>query len=119
MARPVGMPIKAPPQVKSVRTTVTPRAGQVNQADVTIVIDWNAVPPAGVEWFPPASEALMFSHIKVEPVSDRSTKITAAAERLPGLKIGSKLESVVAAGDPAHRVGVAVPIDVGSVGWKD
>jgi DsbC/DsbD-like thiol-disulfide interchange protein len=113
------MPAGHSPLVKSVATTIASTSEQPNKTAATIVVKWKDAPPANLEWFPPASEALMFSNIKVEPAADGSTKITTVVERLPGLKIGAALESVVAGGDGAHRVGIAVPIDVGSIGWKD
>jgi DsbC/DsbD-like thiol-disulfide interchange protein len=113
------MPAAHSPLLKDATATAALRGGAGNMADVAVTVQWNSAPPADVEWFPPASDALLFSNIKVEPSANNTTRITAAVERLPGLKIGSNLDSVVAGGDAAQRVGVIVPLDLSAAKWND
>jgi DsbC/DsbD-like thiol-disulfide interchange protein len=113
------MPAAHSPLIKTAAATAAVRGGAGNMADVAVIVQWNGAPPADVEWFPPASDALLFSNIKIEPSADNTTRITAAVERLAGLKIGSHLDSVVAGGDGAKRVGAVVPVDLSATKWND
>jgi len=82
--------------------------------EILIRIDWRDAPPADIEWFPPASDALNFGAPRVD-TKGKTTTITAPVERLAGQQLEEKLpDSVVAYRTPAGRSGIAVPVK-----WQD
>lgn len=81
-----------------------------SEGKISLKIEWNDAPPAKLSWFPPASDALIFTDIKTE-TQGKTTTVTAAVQRLTGQKIDpSAMDSVLAHDASDGRVGIAIPI---------
>jgi DsbC/DsbD-like thiol-disulfide interchange protein len=101
---------------ESVKFTQSPT--RKNEGQVELTIDWVSAPPDKLDWFPPASDALVFDDIKVQ-TQDRKTRITASVQRLEGQKLeAGPLESVLGYDSAQGRRGAAIPVKFpAGAGW--
>jgi DsbC/DsbD-like thiol-disulfide interchange protein len=96
----------------------TPSPTRKDEAQFELTIDWKSAPPDKLDWFSPASDALVFNDIKVQ-TQDRKTRITASVQRLEGQKLDADhLDSVLGYDSAQGRRGVAIPLKLPSAaGW--
>ena len=89
-----------------------------NEATVSLTIEWPTPPTGKIEWFPPASDGLVFSDIKIA-THGKTTIITSSVQRLTGQKVDWKaLDSVVGYATPDGRRGATVPMRFpDNIGW--
>jgi DsbC/DsbD-like thiol-disulfide interchange protein len=97
----------------------TPSPTRKDEAQFELSIDWKSAPPDKLDWFPPASDALIFNDIKVQ-TQDRKTRVTASVQRLEGQKLDiNRLESVLGYDLAQGRRGVAIPLKLPTeMGWQ-
>ncbi|HVT90982.1 MAG TPA: protein-disulfide reductase DsbD domain-containing protein [Tepidisphaeraceae bacterium] len=77
----------------------------------TSTIQWKGDAPAQVEWFPPASEAVLFNNKFTVQTTGRTTVITAGFDLPPTpANAAPAPDSVLSYRTPAGRVGVTLPI---------
>jgi DsbC/DsbD-like thiol-disulfide interchange protein len=89
---------------------VTRHQVQANDKKLTITIDWSNQPPANIQWFPPASQALNFRNIKVD-TKEKTTTITADIDPLAGQKVEENLpDSVIGYSTGSDRAGLSLPV---------
>jgi len=84
---------------------------RADDKELTITLDWSHQPPANIQWFPPASQALNFRNIKVD-TKDKTTTVTADIDPLAGQKVEENLpDSVIGYSTVSDRAGLAVPVN--------
>jgi thiol:disulfide interchange protein DsbD len=96
--------------IRTVAQTTAPLADE-NQGTLTIKVVWGHVPPAELQWFPPASESVIFDKPRLEN-SDKTITITTKFTRLAGKPPPQGLESVLAYKKSTGVVGITIPVDL-------
>jgi len=100
---------KLPVPIASARNVASYRQSS-NGSELSLRIEWKGPVPSDLEWFPPASDALMFNNVRID-TQGSTTTISTTVEQLPGQTVASTLpDSVLAFRTAAGRSGLAVPV---------
>jgi thiol:disulfide interchange protein DsbD len=98
--------------IKAVTWSQLPGYG--NESNLVLTVQWSGDAPADVQWFPPASESVIFGKPTVQTEGTTST-ITAGVTRLAGQKpVSGAMESVLSFKSSSGVVGYAVPVKLGN-----
>jgi DsbC/DsbD-like thiol-disulfide interchange protein len=85
-----------------------------NESMLVLDVRWAGQVPPEIEWYPPASESVLFGKPSVK-TEDKVTTVSVSVTRMEGQKQGSgPLESVLSYKSSAGTVGAALPVKLGN-----